>query len=470
MLLANLFILIIQLMYSIFFLYRSGITLDQLDTLRIIHVAGTKGKGSTCAFTESILRHHGFLTGFYSSPHLISVRERFRINGEPISESTFTRYFWKLYKCLNSKKDYEQDMPQYFKFLTIMMFHIFLEAKIDVAILEVGIGGECDCTNVIKNPICTGITSLGLDHTSVLGDSIEEIAFQKSGIFKPNAPAFTVPQPIEAMHILEKRAAERNCSLNVVQSLENFKWRNGTPKLGISSSIQNYNVSLAIHLASSWIELTQGQRISINEVRKSQSILKKTASLLESEIKSIFFSLEKTELAISNCKWPGRTQILRGKNVDFFIDGAHTVESIESCALWFRETAKNETGMKFLIFNATGDRDPEKLLLPLKDIKFNRAFFSPNIAGVKNVVDQENYSVRTNEQKNRCRRHLDIWGDGGVIVDNVSEAFNYIEMITNPREDFRSGAKAEVLITGSLHLVGAALCVLDPNLSMKTNF
>lgn len=441
-------------------------SLDELDSLRIIHVAGTKGKGSTCAFTESILRHHGFLTGFYSSPHLISVRERFRISGQPISETTFTHFFWKCYDALNSKKEHEQDMPQYFKFLTVMMFHVFLEAKIDVAILEVGIGGEHDCTNIIKNPICTGITSLGLEHTSLLGETIEEIAFQKSGIFKSKVPAFTVPQSIIAMNILEKRATEKNCSLNIVSSVENYKWPNEMPKWNISMNIHNYNLSLAIQLASTWLETTQREKIPLNQ--KSQILFRKSMPLLQSKVESPF-SLEKTELAISKCKWPGRTQILKGKSADFFIDGAHTVESMEYCVFWFRESTKKKNGKRFLIFNATGDRDPEKLLILLKPLNFDQVFFSPNIAGVKNVVDQENLTMGTVEQKNRCKRHLDIWKNNGIIVDNVNEAFQLIEKICK-QGNMGNNKKAQILITGSLHLVGATLCILDPNFEMTTNF
>lgn len=100
-------------------------------------MAGTKGKGSSCAFTEAILRVHGYRTGFYSSPHLISVRERIRIDGKSISEHEFSRYFWQVYNLLDQRKENDNDMPQYFKFLTILMFHVFVKAKVDVAILEV---------------------------------------------------------------------------------------------------------------------------------------------------------------------------------------------------------------------------------------------------------------------------------------------------------------------------------------------
>lgn len=449
------------------YLVRSGVSLDQLDTLQIIHVAGTKGKGSTCAFAESILRHHGFFTGFYSSPHLISVRERFRINGQPINESTFTHFFWKCYKTLDSRKDDDHDMPQYFKFLTIMMFHIFLEAKIDVAILEVGIGGECDCTNIIRNPICTGITSLGLDHTFMLGETMQEIAFQKSGIFKANVPAFTVPQSIDCMNVLEKRAIEKNCSLSIVPSVENYKWPNGIPTFEFPLDIQNYNVSLAIQLVSSWIESTQRGKITIKESNKAPNFFQKSTLVLQREIENLF-SLEKTELALTTCKWPGRTQIIKGEDMNFFIDGAHTVESIECCVSWFQESTRNKSGRKFLIFNATGDRDAGKLLALLKTIEFDLVFFSPNVAGVKNIVDQENICFGIKEQKNRCKRHLDIWGDRGMIVESVSEAFNYIQGIENQKENIEKESKAKVLITGSLHLVGAALCILDPHLNMPT--
>lgn len=431
--------------------------MEQVHSLRIIHVTGTKGKGSTCAFTESILKSHGFATGLFSSPHLISVRERFRINGEPITESTFCYHFWKLYKILDSKKDHEQDMPQYFKFLTIMMFHVFLEAKVDLAIVEVGIGGENDCTNVITNPICTGISSLGLDHTSVLGNTIEEIACQKSGIFKRNAPAFTVPQCLEAMNMLEKRAVEKNCSLEIAPSLENYEWSSGPPNLGIPADIQKYNASLALQLSSCWME-------SIQKIKRNlEDPLEK---IIDSKLIKNSFSLEKAGLGISSCRWPGRTQILRGGRIDFFIDGAHTLESITFCASWFKESTRNESGKRFLIFNSTGNRDSKELIKPLRKLEFCKAVFTPSIVGNNINVDQKNWKVTTEEVMIKCRNNCEIWGDGGLVVDNVEDAINVLDSY-NSKLNFENG-KSKVLITGSMHLVGAALFIIDPNLSMTT--
>lgn len=162
-----------------------------------------------CSFVESILREHGLKTGFFSSPHLVSVTERIRLNGVPISEAYFAKQFWSLYRRLNDAKEESNDMPPYFKFLTLMAFNVFLAEKVDVAIIEVGIGGVHDCTNVVRKTKTVGITSLGLDHVDVLGDTVEKIAWQKAGIIKQHSNVFTVRQPGMANEIIAKQAEDK---------------------------------------------------------------------------------------------------------------------------------------------------------------------------------------------------------------------------------------------------------------------
>uniref|UniRef100_A0A8D2LU98 Folylpolyglutamate synthase n=1 Tax=Varanus komodoensis TaxID=61221 RepID=A0A8D2LU98_VARKO len=146
-----------------------------------------------------------------SSPHLVQVRERIRINGQPISKELFSKYFWQVYNRLDESKDSSNNaMPAYFRFLTIMAFHVFLQEKVDLAVLEVGIGGTYDCTNIIRKPVVCGVSSLGIDHTSILGDTIEKIAWQKGGIFKPGVPAFTVPQPDRPLAVLKEQAQKKS--------------------------------------------------------------------------------------------------------------------------------------------------------------------------------------------------------------------------------------------------------------------
>ena len=209
---------------TIYFLSLLDLKPSDLNQLNVIHVSGTKGKGSTCAFAESILRHSSYKTGFYSSPHLVAARERIRINGEPLSKKEFAKYFWSVYKAIERRKDDSSGMPPYFNFMTVMAFKVFLEEKVDVTVLEVGIGGQYDCTNVVPQPIVTGITSLGLDHCSLLGSTIEEIAWQKAGIFKPLVHAFTVEQNESAMKVLQNRAKELMSFLHVCPSLSLYPY------------------------------------------------------------------------------------------------------------------------------------------------------------------------------------------------------------------------------------------------------
>ena len=173
--------------------------------------------------------------GLYTSPHLISVRERIRINSVPISPELFAKYFfevWDLltlkYELATLKNDLENlpsdQKPGYFKFLTLMSFHVFLQEGIDVAIYETGIGGQFDSTNIVERPACTGITQLDLDHTYVLGETIEEIAWQKAGIQKTGSPSFFVGQTSHptTMKVINRVAKERKVQYTCVTKNKYF--------------------------------------------------------------------------------------------------------------------------------------------------------------------------------------------------------------------------------------------------------
>lgn len=185
-----------------------GFTMASLDNLSVIHVAGSKGKGTVCALTDAMLRQHNIKTGLFTSPHLVSVTERIKLQGSAISRQLFTDYFWEVFDALQVKKDSEGDLPSYFKFLQIMAFYIFVREKVDVAIIEVGIGGEYDSTNIIRNTEIAGITSLQLEHTQLLGETLDEIAWQKAGIIKENSHVFTMPQQ-HGLEVINNRFLEK---------------------------------------------------------------------------------------------------------------------------------------------------------------------------------------------------------------------------------------------------------------------
>src|SRR5690606_17774470 len=159
------------------------------DTFRSVHIAGTKGKGSTCAMVASMLQACGYKVGVYPSPHLIDIRERIAIDGEMIAENDFARIVRQVQPVANKLKP----AATYFDVLTAVAFKYFAEQKVDIAVVETGLGGRLDSTNVLK-PEVTAICSISKDHMAQLGNSLSSIAREKAGIFKPGVPAVSVQQ------------------------------------------------------------------------------------------------------------------------------------------------------------------------------------------------------------------------------------------------------------------------------------
>ncbi|WMV23948.1 hypothetical protein MTR67_017333 [Solanum verrucosum] len=376
---------------------------EKIADLKIIHVAGTKGKGSTCAFSEAILRECGFRTGLFTSPHLIDVRERYRLDGMDICQENFLQYFWDCWNQLKANISEDLPMPPLFQFLTVLAFKIFVSEKVDVAIIEVGLGGKLDSTNVIKEPVVCGITSLGMDHMETLGDTLGQIASHKAGILKPQIPAFSVPQLSEAMEVLQERADALMIPLKVVAPLTLEKL-NGT-RLSLSGDHQLSNAALAVSLCKSWLRSTGNWKRLFEDVGGSDlcggqdegSVIEMVWTC-EEEMRSseetlhylrvtcyIFFTVpffvpgfvaeglsetaslpprssgkayEENSLpeqflrGLSAARLSGRAQIVvdplinaSGGNkrlsggLTFYLDGAHSPESMDACARWFSAAA-----------------------------------------------------------------------------------------------------------------------------------
>ena len=205
------------------------------DNLKYIHVAGTNGKGSVCAIIESVLKEEGIKTGLYTSPHIFDYTERIKISGADISKSDFARLFEKAYVA--SKKS--EVLLTEFEILTVIMFLYFSENKVDVVILETGMGGRFDATNVIKENLCSVITQIDLDHTDRLGKTKNQIAFEKAGIIKPNCPVVTAM----GFEEIKNRADEMNSLLIFVSDYVDKRF---VDALSLKGRQQAENLALAL--------------------------------------------------------------------------------------------------------------------------------------------------------------------------------------------------------------------------------
>ncbi len=274
-------------------------------------MAGTKGKGSTCAFASSLLKTHGERTGFpgkvglYTSPYLIHPEEQIRINLKPLSKDLFAKYFFEVHDILSKPQPGFTTRPRYLQFFALLAFHTFIREGVHATVFETHHGGEFDATNVIEKPLVTAITPLGLDHIKQLGSSIESIAWHKAGIFKAGAMAFSAPQESAAMEVLRKRGSDKGISLQFVDP--------SLPEdIQLRPDVQRVNCSLALACVRSFLAQ------------------KTTESLTTSDILQ----------GISQFSWPGRFQLVIEDRFQWFLDGAHNKMSIGIAAEWFLENSQ----------------------------------------------------------------------------------------------------------------------------------
>ena len=366
------------------YLERIGHKRHELDQINVVHITGTKGKGSTASFCDSLFRE--FRTsetqkiGLYTSPHMVAARERIRIDGVPLSEDDFARFFWEVWDRLetNSERKFEVTplRPIYFRFMTLLAFHVFITERVAATLLEVGIGGMYDSTNIVNHPIVTGVTPLGLDHTAILGNTIEEIAVQKAGIFKSGAPAMTTAQPENALDAMRAYAEKVNVSkFEVVPELACLK----SVALGLPGMHQRTNASLAVALVRAFAESEAGK-----------SIVPDAADALQTDGSQVS---NKAVKALETAFWPGRCQVvpaLETAGATYFLDGAHTIESIQFCVRWYLDQVLHSPEKRVLVFNCTNMRSGTTLLgaligelkhrVPKDDIPtfFSRVYFCTN--------------------------------------------------------------------------------------------
>jgi folylpolyglutamate synthase len=464
--------------------YLRRANVDLSPSIGIVHVTGTKGKGSTACLCESILRgRNNYKTGLFTSPHLVDIRERIRIGGLPVSKAVFGQAYWNVRRKLEGHVREEDDelpiLPGYFRMLVLLAIYIFANYQpcLDVIVLEVGMGGRYDATNIFdmdtRNVVC-GVTLLDLDHTRVLGDTLEKIAWEKGGIFQV------------------KKGCDQTISSspqgNPLKTTENLQA--GTRRFFAIGT--NTPSSLKVLLECAVRDGQDGQLCVVNEhdgldgveiglPGSHQRINAALATTLCNSLTNTITRISDDELlhqSLRNAAWPGRCQTVNtsNTNVTLRLDGAHTPISLQVCLSWYLHVHESSS-QRVLIFNCHHERNPVPLLQQLHDADFHFVHFCPADFERPSALGKPSASTLLEEAGFESGGNLSRQKESATWQDTLSEIWRHLDTLNgrfttitanaSVRETLNSiiavdgGPAKDVLVAGSLYLVGSALSTVD---------
>ncbi|MGY5239021.1 bifunctional folylpolyglutamate synthase/dihydrofolate synthase [Clostridium tertium] len=315
--------------------------------LKLIHIAGTNGKGSTSSILGKVLIEHGYKVGFFNSPHLEEIEETIRVNDENIPEEDLVYLLEEIKPYVNKVVEEGYKHPTEFEVLTCIMFLYLYRQKVDFGVIEVGLGGRLDSTNVIK-PILSIITSISLDHTNILGNTIQEITNEKAGIIKDAIPVITCNQKDEALYIIKNKALLTKSKLTIVDS-NDFVFleivNDDIPYQRVSVNFNNNKYTLDLAL------LGKHQIINLSLAIKALEELEK--------LNYIKVNINKLYKGVKNVKWKGRLEVLK-KDPFIVIDGAHNIAGIEFLKSNIEEYFKYKN--LYLILGILADKNVEEIV------------------------------------------------------------------------------------------------------------
>jgi dihydrofolate synthase/folylpolyglutamate synthase len=365
--------------------------------LRFIHVAGTNGKGSTCAMLDSIYRAAGWRVGLYTSPHLVSFRERIQVDRRLIPEGDVARLVTEAQQWLADFS--KENHPTFFEVVTVIALRYFAEQKCDVVIWETGLGGRLDATNIVT-PLASVITNVQFDHEKWLGDTLEKIATEKAGVIKPGVPVITAAEAPEALKVIRETAARLNAPLHVIGE-QSSTTRSFLP--GLRGAHQRINAALAVR--------------TVEVVRRA-----------------LPFNNSAIERGLASVPWPGRFQVLERGQQTLVLDGAHNPAGARALAETLRAEFSNRP--LTLVLGVLEDKNWETVCRTLAPL------------GARIIVTPVS-SRRTSNPEALVKACRDAQPRGVVsAVGSLDEALNMTR-----RDDI-------VVVTGSLYLVGEAMELL----------
>lgn len=331
------------------------------DSIKVIHVAGTNGKGSTCAYLASMLSAGGYKTGLFTSPHLVKINDRFRIDGEIMSDEDFVESFLRVKKVIDEAKEDGYAHPSYFETLFLMGVDYYYRKHVDYLVLETGLGGGKDPTNCVEKPLACIITSISIDHVQYLGDTIPAIASEKAGIIKPGVPIVFDGHVEEAGRVIEARAKAL-----------------GSP----AYALMPHQYALKEQTREGIKFEFEGTELQIPYIAEYQMMNASLAYFTMKKLQSIHgISDEKLKEGIRGVKWPGRMEtVLPG----VIVDGAHNADGVAQFVKTVHQFRQNNRVV--LLFSAVSDKEYDKMIkLICEDIK-PHAVVTTQITGERQVT------------------------------------------------------------------------------------
>jgi dihydrofolate synthase/folylpolyglutamate synthase len=378
----------------------AGLSANPHRALRFIHVAGTNGKGSTCAMLESIYRTAGLRVGLFTSPHLVSLRERIQVNRQMISEADVVRLVEKQRRHLEALA--AEDQPTFFEVITVMALCYFAEQNCDLVIWETGLGGRLDATNIVT-PIASVITNIQYDHQKWLGETLASIAVEKAGIIKPGVPVITGVDGLEALSVIRKTAADKNAPLIEVE-----------PQVG--AAVESCGLSL----------------LGDHQCRNAAIAL----ATVETLQKQIPLSVDAARASLAEIQWPGRLQLItQATGQKILLDGAHNVAGAEALAGSLTRLFPNERPA--LILGILRDKDWAGMFRAL----------APTASRITLVSVQNERTSNPDELAASCRSF------------NPAAEVTCCSSLEAALADTRCDGL--IVVAGSLYLVGEAMELLE---------
>ena len=377
---------------------------------KIIHVAGTNGKGSVCAYLDAMLRAEGKSTGLFTSPHLVKMNERIVLNGKQISDEGFCEVFEETMQAVRRMQDAGLEHPTFFEFLFAMAMKAYDRAGMEYIVLETGLGGRLDATSSVE-PVACVITSIGLDHMEYLGDTVEQIAGEKAGIIRPEVPVFFAQTAPGSDSVIEKTAEKEGCFCKKIG-------KDAYEILGIEDKHIAFSCASAYYGTTTW---------KLNNIGSYQP----GNALLAMEVMQYLFRekghVDRWREALAQVKWQGRMEEILPS---VYVDGAHNVSAIDAFVKSVPETAEGN----IFLFSAVKDKEYEEMIAQLCD-SVPAEFYVVTLIDGERATDAELLGKLFEKYTDRPV----------IVIESVQKALEYV---------LEHQEKRTVYCLGSLYLTG----------------